>query len=59
MASSGGGGGTFFKQELGRGRSPLLGASICAVPLSQPFPVKNYFQNRLSCENPLFPRTYM
>ena len=38
-----GGGDTFFKQELGRGRSPLLGASICAVPSSQPFRVKNYF----------------
>ena len=24
-------------------RSPLPGASICAVPLSQPFPIKNYF----------------
>ena len=24
-------------------RSRLLGASICAVPLSQPIPVKNYF----------------
>ena len=38
-------------------RSPLPGASICAVPLSQPFPMKNYFWNRLSRENPLFPRT--
>ena len=25
------------------GRSRLLGASICTVPLSQPIPVKNYF----------------
>ena len=24
-------------------RSRLLGASICAVPLSQPIPVKKYF----------------
>ena len=24
-------------------RSPLPGASICTVPLSQPFPMKNYF----------------
>ena len=35
-------------------RRPLPGASICAVPLSQPFPVKNYFKNRLSRENTLF-----
>ena len=26
------------------GRSRLLGASISAVPLSQPIPVKNYFR---------------
>ena len=30
-----------FKREVARSR--LLGASICAVPLSQPIPVKNYF----------------
>ena len=38
-------------------RSRLLGATICAVPLSQPFPIKNYFKNRLSSENTVFPRT--
>ena len=38
-------------------RNQLLGASICAVPLSQPFPIKNYFKNRLSSENTKFPRT--
>ena len=31
--------------------------TICAVPLSQPFPIKNYFKNRLSSENTVFPRT--
>ena len=29
-------------------KSRLLGASICAVPLSKPIPVKNYFQHWLS-----------
>ena len=38
-------------------RSRLLGATICAVPLSQPFPIKNYFKNGLSSENTVFPRT--
>ena len=38
-------------------RSRLLGATICAVPLSQPFQIKNYFKNRLSSENTVFPRT--
>ena len=38
-------------------RSRLLGATICAVPLSQPFPIKNYFKNRLSSKNTVFPRT--
>ena len=38
-------------------RRRLLGASICAVPLSQPFPIKNYFKNRLFRENTTFPRT--
>ena len=28
---------------MGSLRSRLPGASICAVPLSQPFPTKNYF----------------
>ena len=33
----------FYFYSLNLDRSPLPGASICAVPLSQPFPVKNYF----------------
>ena len=37
-------------------RSRLLGASICVVPLSQPIPVKNYFQNRLSRKINVFSR---
>ena len=32
-----------FKEYYGIFRNGLLGASICAVPLSQPIPVKNYF----------------
>ena len=40
-------------------RSRLPGASICAVPLSQPFPGKNYLQNRLLFfdDSDKFPRT--
>ena len=38
-------------------RSRLLGASIRAVPLSQPIPVKNYFENRLSREINVLSRT--
>ena len=38
-------------------RNPLLGASICAVPLSLPIPEKNYFKNRLSREINVFSRT--
>ena len=43
--------------QQGFTRSPLLGASICAVPLSLPIPVKNYFKNRLSREINVFSRT--
>ena len=38
-------------------RNPLLGASICAVPLSLPIPEKSYFKNRLSREINVFSRT--
>ena len=39
--------------------SRLPGASICAVPLSQPFPGKNYFYNKLLLfdDSDKFPRT--
>ena len=43
--------------QQGFTRSPLLGASICAVPLSLPIPVKNYFKDRLSREINVFSRT--
>ena len=33
----------FLQVHLHLSRSRLLGASICAVPFSQPIPVKNYF----------------
>ena len=41
-------------EEPPSSRSPLPGASICSVPLSKSFPVKNYFWNSLSRENTLF-----
>ena len=33
----------FQKNILHADRSRLLGVSICAVPLRQPIPIKNYF----------------
>ena len=47
---------SLLRSCLSLNRSQLLGASICAVPLSQPIPVKNYFQNRLSGEINVFSR---
>ena len=45
---------TAAQQESDLFITSTAGASICAVPLNKPFPVKNCFKNRLSRENTLF-----